>query len=292
MKKDFEIEKTQESIPLIRKNIENTKIVYCFGLSAADPENLDRLRESKKYLEHVLNPMIEKGEVGDGVKSKWDDRKFRFHSANLKDSKLELNLGITHYQECANCRCWDEEKRIKMIKEGEKIFSDPNAFFTRGCGIGVTPITSEGSIFVGKRQTEDSSYSGELGAINGWVDYVERVDEIDFTLDVLREMKEEYGILEKDIDKLIFSAIISPPSRADTDFSYLALLRINDEKFLERFQTRQDREHGELVQIANYSDMQILLQTGRLPKIEEKFNLLYCLRASLEQIKPNEMVLN
>ncbi len=297
--KDYIIEQTKEGNSLTRE-VRDRKIKYIPGLSTADPENSDRPRKREEYLEQVLNPMIEREEIGDGVKSKFDDRKFRFHSASIEyeptgmhpmdyETILQVQLGITHYQECTDCRDWDEEKRNEMIERGEKIFNEPNAFFTRGCGIGATPITSEGSIFVGKRQPGDNSFSGELGAVNGWVDYKERLEEIDFTQDVLREMREEYGIIDEDVDKLIFVGIFSAPAKADTDFAYLAPLRINNKEFLEKFKTRRDNEHGNLVKIANYEEMRTLLETGRLHGVEEEFNLVYCLRGSLEQIRPDEM---
>ncbi len=304
MDKSYLIEhETKEGRPLIKVNTRDTKIKFIPGLSTADSENPDRPRKREEYLEQVLNPMIERGEIGDGVKEgTYDDRKFRFDSASRDyeatgyritdfDVILEIGLGITHYQECADCRDWDEGKKSKMVEEGERIFNEPHAFFTRGCGIEVTPITAEGHIFAGKRNVpeEASGYGGELATVNGWVDYLEKLEDVDFTRDALREMHEEYGILEKDLDELIFSGIFSATSMADTDFVYLAPLRIGNNEFLGKYESRQDKELGELVKIASYQDMQALLQTGRLPEVEGKFNVLYSLRASLEQIRPDEM---
>lgn len=294
--KNYIIEKTEKGTELIRNNLGKLglkKITYFPGLSAADYENINRPREREEFLEKFLNPMIQEGKIGDGIKTKFDDRKFRFHSALVNGENLELKLGITYYQECANCRKLDNEKRMNLIDEGKKRFNEPYAFFTKGCGIGVTPITANGSIFLGKRkvQSESSGYSGELSAINGWVDYQENLDNVNFSKDVLREMKEEFGISKKDINKLIFAGIFSASSMADSDFVYLAWTNLPDEFFSNSKykEIRKDEEHGELIKVAGYKDMKRLLETGEVSGYQGKFNILYSLRASLEQIKPGEM---
>ena len=288
---DYITEADSEGRALVRENVENQTIRYVPGLSTAYAEDPSRARERKAYLKDVLAPMIERGEIGDGIKSKWDDRKFRFDSASLTEGNLELRLGITHYKECADCRKLDDVSRRGLELRGERLFGDSSAFFTRGCGIGATVITGDGSVFAGKRKVaeEASGYSGELGAVNGWVDYKETLSEVDFRKDVVRELEEEYGIREDDISRLIFSGVFSAPTRSDTDFVYIVPLNITNGQFFERFKARKDEEHEKLVRIATYAEMQRLLQTGELPGHAEKFNLLYSLRASLEQIRSGEM---
>lgn len=278
-------EYSSEGLALVRKNVENLSITYVPGLSTANPKNPNMPRDRKRFLKEVLALMIESGRV------KSNGLKFRFHSTSLVGKNLELGLGITRYRECADCRRWDAEKRQRLEELGRTHFGDSSAFFTKGCGIGATIITNDGSIFVGKRKTreEASGYSGELAAVNGWVDYKGELSDVDFTRDVVRELEEEYGVKERDIDKLIFSGIFSSSLMSDTDFSFLIPLRITDTQFLERYKTRKDTEHEALIKIASYSDMQKLLQTGRLSQSPEEFNLLFGLRASLEQIKPEEM---
>jgi 8-oxo-dGTP pyrophosphatase MutT (NUDIX family) len=241
------------------------------------------------------------GEIGDGIQTKFDDRKFRFDDAIMsEDGKmLFIKLGMTHYKECEDCRKWDEKTRGRMIRKGETQFQDPNAYFSRGCGIAVTPITSNGHIFIGKRKVQDpgSGYAGALAAVNGWIDYPwnqintnpDPIIKVDFRVDAFREMKEEFGINPTDVDSLIFSGVVSAPNRADTDFVYLAPLKISDEEFLARYSKRQDREHEDLVQIVNYSSKMELLETGRLSDSRDSFEVLYSLRFSLEQIKSTEM---
>ncbi len=290
---NYEVEKTVEGISLTRQNVEDRVIKYSVGLSAADPDNPEQVREIKAYLEKVLAPLMASGEIGDGKTSKFDDRKFRFHSASILPGGLELQLGITHFRECAGCREWDDEKRAKMLEEGQRRFSEPYAFFTRGCGVEVTPISAEGSIFVGEREVADagSGYGGELTAVNGWVDYRERLEDVDFAEDALRELWEEYGIKENEVEKLIFLGVFSALNCADTDFVYIAQTKLPDMFFSagEYKTRRKDKEHGELIKIANFADMQRLLETGELPGQKGKFDVLYSLEASLRQIRPDEM---
>ena len=301
MEESYVVEDTGEIKDLVRGNVEKygrVGIQHVAGLSPADSVNPDRPREREEYLEKILGPMIASGDVADGSKGPYDDRKFRFHGAQELFSKerldeLVLELGITHYGECADCRKWDDKKRAKMIEEGQRRFNEPYAFFTKGCGMGVTPITADGSIFVGKREVPDeaSGYSGQLAAVNGWVDYREDLGDVDFENDAIREMREEYGIREDEVDKLIFSGVFSAPNRADTDFVYIAQTRLPDTFFSEgEYKTRrEDKEHEELIKIANFEDMQRLLETGELPGQEGKFDILYSLEASLRQIRPGEI---
>lgn len=284
-------ESGSEGLPLIRENVEKLSIIYFPGLSTAYPKDPKRPREREAFLRDVLNPMIERGEVGDGIRSKWDDRKFRLHSASLTKRSLELQLGITHYQECADCRKLDSKKIGRLRLKGERIFGDSSAFFTKGCGIEATVITGDGSIFVGRRKVAEKSggYPGELAAVNGWANYKERLENVNFEEDVMREVKEEYGIRDDDINKLIFSGVFSSSARSDTDFAFLVPLNITDGKFLERFKERKDKEHHKLVKIASYQNLQRLLQTDKLPEYSGKFNILFSLRASLEQIRYGEM---
>jgi|SRR3989344_1601484 len=294
MAEEYNIKQTENiGFPLTRERVENAKVVYRSGLSASDPENPNRPRDREGFLEKFLNPMIEAGKIGDGVHSKFDDRKFRFDSVTLSETELGLKLGITYYQECAACRKWSPERRTEIIKKGKELFNEPYAFFTRGCGIEVTPITAEGSIFVGKRKVanEDSGYAGELAAVNGWVDYKERLEDVDFREDAFREMKQEYGIQRSEVSKLIFCGLSPASTQADMDFVYIALTTLPDNFFADGHykRRREDKEHGELMQIANYKNMKRLLETNELSGYDGRFNILYSLRASLEQIKPDEM---
>jgi 8-oxo-dGTP pyrophosphatase MutT (NUDIX family) len=294
MAKSYITEQTEEGIPLVRTSVEGRKVEFAPGLSAADPRNPNRPRERESFLNYFLAPMIECGAIGDGVKSRWDDRKFRFSSASLQGEVLEIKLGITHYNECFDCRSINADERTRLFAKGRKMKNpDPYAFFTRGCGIEVTPITADGSIFLGRRKTQEeaSGYSGELAAVNGWVNYRGDLGAVNFEEDVLRELMEELGIREKDISRLSFAGVYSSPLESDTDFAYLAQTKLPDTFFSsgQYKGRRKDEEHGELVRVKSFRDMRQLLETGGVEGCEGRFNVLYSLRASLEQIKPDEM---
>jgi len=279
MATEYHMEKAKDRTHLIRECVENARITYAEGLSAADSEDYNRPRDRKRFLEEFLNPMIEAGKIGNGVKTKFDDRKFRFDSAKVKSShydpvnlfgypsEIELKLGITTYQECATHRK-RTEKEIKELRHlGTEKFKNKYAFFSRGCAICVVPITSEGAIFVGKRKVpdEDSGFANQLATVNGWIDYKENLKNIDFTNDALREAREEYGIDEKKIKELIFAGVFSTPALSDTDFVYIAQTKLPNKFFSNGHykQIRQDDEHNGLIKIASYKDMQELLATGK-----------------------------
>lgn len=187
---EYITEHSGEDLSLVGENVENLTLIYAPGLSTGSMDDLSRPRERDAYMTSFLNLEIAAGRIGDGVRTKFDDRKFRFHSASLHENGLELQIGVTHYKECADCRKWSEGEREQAAEVGRRVFHDSSAFFTRGCGIEATPITSDGSIFVGKRKVaeEASGYAGMLSAVNGWVDYKERLEDLDFKKDVAREL--------------------------------------------------------------------------------------------------------
>ena len=66
---DYITEADSEGRALVRENVENQTIRYVPVLSTAYAEDPSRARERKAYLKDVLAPMIERGEIGDGIKS-------------------------------------------------------------------------------------------------------------------------------------------------------------------------------------------------------------------------------
>ena len=96
---------TTGRFPLTRATIRgvDSPIIYSAGLSAANAEKPTTPRDREGYIKEFLNPMIEAGKIGDGIHSKFDDRKFRLSSAKrTKDphkgeKSLDIRLGITHY---------------------------------------------------------------------------------------------------------------------------------------------------------------------------------------------------
>ena len=98
MADDFAVEVTREGILLRRESVEGLKISVVEGLCAANPQDPTQPRERKWYVENVLNPMIERGEIGDGISTRFDDRKMRLSHTSIRGGILEIGFGATHYK--------------------------------------------------------------------------------------------------------------------------------------------------------------------------------------------------
>src|SRR3989344_2176108 len=96
---NYTIEKTDEGILLDRKNCENLQLTSAEGLCRADLHNSKAPRNIKSYTERVLNPGLNNGKIGDGKRTRFDDRKIRYSGSSIGNGLLELRFGFTYYGE-------------------------------------------------------------------------------------------------------------------------------------------------------------------------------------------------
>lgn len=295
------IEKTSEGIPLIRKNTQNLEVNCVRGNCMANIQEPSQPRDVEWYMGNVIKPSLEKEEIDDGTRTPYDDRKIRFDSASLVEGRLELMLGFTTYLSFLEYFKRSTQENELLAEKGKEDFGDANAYFPRMMGVATLLISSQGSVILGERtnsleEGESDKYLGLLSSLNGSVEFHEDISEINPLKDITREVREEMGILPKEIKSSCLVGAFCDPSRvgAEPDFSYLIFTDLPDNYFLTgKWEERvQDKEHKNLVALSSFDQVQFLLKTGKLPKSldpKKQMDLLYSARGILEQIRPDEM---
>lgn len=288
-KKYFAIDLADDSTPLTRDNVEGLTLKFTEGLCIADSTNPKRDRSREGYFNNVILPGIADGSIGDGINSKYDERKLRYSGALIKGKTLEVRIGLTSFKEFQSSHRLNDDESLRLQEQGLKDFSDRYAYFSRACGIAAVFISSEGSVFVGKRKNAEG-YSGWLTSVAGFNSYTESLEDINLIENVLRESKEEYAVSDNEIEKINFAGVSSDPYRGDVDFVFIASLSKNNFKLKKDFcEKRLDEEHESLIEIPNYSAIQSLLNEGKLQDRIERFSLMYSLRAGLMGIRKREV---
>ena len=265
------------------------------GLCAANPDDISQSRDFKWHIDNVINPLVKSGEISDGSDSPFDDRKLRYNTPTLiplssvRDrTSFTLPFGITHYKAFQADQNRSDEENLALQKRGEELFGDKYAFFSRAPGIAVLPITKEGSVFIGERTNEDAK--GLLNAVAGHLKY-RHPEKVDLNEDLLAEMEEEFGLLESSlIERPFFAGVYSNPIKGDLDFTYIAQTDAPDEYFSSgRWMEKvSEREHKPLIQLSSMSDVQRILDTGKVPDGRE-FDIMYSTRGALMSLKPGEL---
>ncbi|MEK6900489.1 MAG: NUDIX hydrolase [Nanoarchaeota archaeon] len=265
------------------------------GLCAANVDNSSQPREREWYLKNIINPMIKRGELGDGVKTKFDDRKLRYGGSTVLDltsqgmgASLFVRFGITHYKAfLADIKRSDEEN-LKLQERGSEELGDRWAFFARAPGVAVLPITEDGSIFIGERT--NSEYGGFLNAVAGHLKYRDPINRINVQKDAYRELKEEFGIDREEVERFGFNfvGLYSHPIKGDLDFTFLAKVNKPDRYFTsgEWMKKVSEREHKPLVRLANLAEIGELLDTGKVPGSDRTLQVMYSTRGALQSITP------
>src|SRR3989344_4523697 len=186
--------KTREGIVLDRTGVKGVKLSYIEGLCAADHEKPNEQRMTRaQYREHVIAPLIEAQQIDDGSRTPYDDRKNRYHFSTLKDSTLEIALGMTYFQAWKSDMDKSEEELRRLHELGIKVGND-KYFFLNSHSINIAGliISSEGAGFIGERT--NSQFAGQMNAVAGHIDYKENLAEFDPIVELHQELGEEFGI--------------------------------------------------------------------------------------------------
>lgn len=154
---NFEIERSAEGTKLDRLAVQGVSLSYVPGLCTASVSWPDSPRDIEWYKQHVITPLIASGKIGDGVKTKFDDRKFRLHATSLKPEQkvLEIALGMTHFNEYVEYNNKDkgrtDEDNRYLQEMGLRRLGERWAYFGRAPGVGGMVISSDGHAVLGER---------------------------------------------------------------------------------------------------------------------------------------------
>src|SRR3989344_4581691 len=233
---DYQVEKTVSGVLLNRENVRVAyEPVFREGLCAADPANPTNPRNREWYNKNIIQPMIAAGEIDDGSKTPFDDRKLRYSGSTLDLTtplslyeslqlslyeSLQISFGITHFKAFQADQNRNDEENLALQQRGLEEFGDDYAFFSRAPGIAVLPVI-QGAVYVGERTNKEASCF--LNAVAGHLRFRENPETVDLMEDLYKEMEEEFGIKpESIIGKPVFVGVYSNPIKGYLDFTFIA----------------------------------------------------------------------
>jgi|SRR3989344_1997959 len=299
---DYQVERMSDGVLLNRENVGFTSYGPFFteGLCAADPNNPKNPRTRGWYNENVIKPMIAKGEIDDGSKRPFDDRKLRYSGSQQRSTSVEprgwinVNLGITNYRAfLADLNRSDEENLILQAR-GEEIFGDKYAFFSRATGIAILPLfmdvnKQQNVTYVGERTNKEAG--GFLNAVAGHLKYKDNPTDVNIDEDAFRELEEEFGLPKNAIiGGPMFVGLYSHPIKGDSDFTFIVQTDVpasyvDSGEWMNRV---KEREHKPLIKLASMAEVKRLLDESVVPD-GRKFPLMYSTRGALESLTEAEL---
>jgi 8-oxo-dGTP pyrophosphatase MutT (NUDIX family) len=264
---------------------------------AANPNDSKQPRDKEWYLDNIIRPMVESGEIDDGSKTPFDDRKLRYASSFIPGrhswKNLEVSFGITHYKAFLEDQNRNDDENLALQARGVEEFGDRYAFFSRAPGIAVVPLfkAEDGSnvAYVGERTNAEAT--GFLNAVAGHLAYRENPEDVNLMEDLKREMSEEFGVEAGSIvGEPVFVGVYSNPIKGDLDFTFLAQTDVpasyvDSGEWMSRV---KEWEHKPLVKLATIADVRKLTEQGALPD-GRGLPLMYSTRGALESITEAEL---
>ncbi len=293
MTNDYMAEMSLVWLPLSRDCLEDMSDIKFFeGMCAADktdPENSAGMRTIAEYKEKVLSPGIANGIIGDGIKLKWDDRKLRFDFADFKYDSLNIYLDVSHYKAIRDDIQRNREENLRLQDIGKRRFNNRYAFFERGPGVTVIPITKDGSIYLAERKGVETGI-GLLNGAAGNMEYTDNISYVNPDMQGRKEFLEEMGVHSDDITKMEFVGLYSDKITGEVDFTYLAKIRLDDKELMDAWDNAKDKiESGKRIRIPDYKSLIDILNFGNIAGSEKKWELMYATRGGLGSVKFNEM---
>ena len=242
------------------------------------------------YLETVINPQIRSGVITDGTHlGDYDDRKLRWSGAGVagfwscNQDIFTLEVGPTSYPRYRLDLARSPLEVLKLMELGLETYQDPYAYFARGIGVAVVPLTTDGTVYIGERSAQVDC-TGVLNFVAGWASFDPNIEKINFYEDAQRELSEEVGIaMTLDESNTKFIGISGNPVTGEVDLVFVVQTAISDRYF----QSGKWEEHARLVRISNKSEAETLLEQGLLPGEPEPRSLMFSSRLGLEYLVQN-----
>lgn len=256
-----------------------------YGPQAITGESVDTSFHA--YLDAIITPQIWQGILTDGTKpGTYDDRKIRWSGAGIAGfwsrsrNILTLEVGPTSYPRCRLDIDRKPVDALKLMRRGLTTYRDPYAYFARGIGVVVVPLTASGTVYIGKR-LNISDYHGVLNFVAGWATFSSTVQGINFYQDAQQELREEVYIeMYLDAGNTQLAGISGNPITGEIDLVFVVQTDIPDR----HFQSGHWPEHSCWFGIHSKAEAEALLEQGRLPGKEESYSLMFSSRLGLEYL--------
>lgn len=268
-----------------------TKIQVREGYGSQDLNDELLNTQFQAYLETVINPQIQSGLLSDRTESgRYDDRKVRWSGAGVaggwdrSQNIFTLEVGPTSYPQCSLDIARSFLDSLKLMLRGLTNYQDPYAYFARGIGVAVIPLTTDGNVYIGKRLNA-SDYTGVLNFVGGWATFSAISQNINFYQDAQQELWEEMKIaMTLNETNTRFVGISGHPITGEVDLVFVVQTEIGDRHFESGHQSGHWEEHSSLVRISNKTEAENLLEHGLLPKEKEPCSLMFSSRLGLEYL--------
>ena len=239
------------------------------------------------YLQQVINPQIERGEITDGSKTgDYDERKLRWSGAGvtgnwlIKNQILTLEIGPTTYPRYSQDLQRSKIDALKLMLKGLENYQDPYAYFAKAIAVTVVPISLEGYVYIGERSVNVDN-PGLLNFVAGLTTFQENLEKINFYADAQQELAEEIGInLNLNAENTKFIGIAGNPFTSETDLVFITQTKQPNSYFKNAILS----EHLRLVTLRNQREVNQLLNDGLLPKESQKKAIAYGSRMALEYL--------
>ncbi len=239
------------------------------------------------YLEAVINPQIRIGFLADGTKpGSYDDRKVRWSGAGVAGfwSRIQdtftLEVGPTSYPHCHLDLTRSSLSALKLMMRGLTTYHDPYAYFARGIGVAVVPLTTDGNVYIGKR-LNSSDHTDVLNFVAGWATFSPTVQDINFYQDAQRELWEEVNVaMTLNDTNTRFVGMSGNPITGEVDLVFVVQTEMPDR----HFRSGQWKEHSSLVRIRSKAEAEALLEYGLLPGEQGPCSLMFSSRLGLEYL--------
>ena len=239
------------------------------------------------YLQEVINPQIERGDITDGRNlGDYDDRKLRWSGAGItgnwfyENQVLTLEIGPTTYPRYSQDLHRSKIDALKLMLKELENYQDPYAYFAKAIAVTVVPISLEGYVYIGERSVNVDN-PGLLNFVAGLATFQENLEKVDFYADAQQELAEEIGInLNLNAENTKFIGIAGNPFTSETDLVFITQTQQPDRYF----KTAALTEHLRLVPLRNQREVNQLLNDGLLPKESQKKAIAYGSRMALEYL--------
>ena len=247
---------------------EDLKQPWCQGVARTGEIPASEHRDFDVAVRDRLRWAVRRGLLGRGAR--WDDRKFRFHSAGLAGAgarrELVLELGPSHFPEhlASNGRAMaDPLFRDQLLALGSQKYGDPFAYYANCLAVNVVVRTADDMYVIGIRAGSQRFFPGRAHAIGGFVDAIgiEEVTAEEFERESLglveraaaRELFEELGLEAAALSDYEILGVSLGPSSVDVNLSVECLLA--GEEVMRRASSAEDRSEHHAVTVVSLPEL-------------------------------------
>lgn len=214
------------------------------------------------------------------------DWKCRYDGHWYSESKallaINIRIGPTSFGEWREDYQRPEEEAAALQKRGEQEHNDRGFYLSNGLGATVLTLTREKEVVVGVRKSD--SYDGAIHGAAGWMTFDRNPSNISPIKDAYRELGEELAIKQDQVSSLTLVGLVAYPKTLEADFVFVAKTDKERDYFTSGAwkEAVDAKEHRDLVVLANPQQISHLLQEGKAPGQEKKYEVLASTAYGLE----------